>query len=318
VKKRSRLLYPLSFIYGLAATLRNTFYDKGLLRSCSPPVPLISVGNLSVGGTGKTSFTLYLAELLKEKRVCILLRGYKRKKKGYRVVSSYGELRVDSWRDCGDEAFMLAKLLPFASVVVSENRCEGVKRAFRELEPEVFILDDAFQHRRIRRDLDILLLKREDLNDSLLPYGNLREPLSSLSRADILVLSYQEVKPFELKTAKPVFKMYREFHSLLDTNFREVPLSFLEGKEVVLFSGLGDNEQFLRSAEKLGIRIKNFIALPDHYGYENFSLKEGELYLTTPKDLVKLPQAGNLFALNFKVKVEGEEKLRELIYRIFC
>ncbi len=297
--------------------LRNALYDRGVLKVCRPPAPVISVGNLSVGGTGKTSFTLYLADLLRDRRICILLRGYKRKKKGYLVVSSYGRLVVNSWRDCGDEAFLLAKLLPFASVVVSEDRCEGVKRAYRDLEPEIFILDDAFQHRRVGRDLDILLLKREDLTDALLPYGNLREPLSSMKRADLLVLSYQEVRPFLIRSEKPTFRMYREFNSLLDANFREVPLSLLQGKEVVLFSGLGDNEQFLESVKKLGIKVKRFIALADHYDYKDFPLEDEEIYLTTPKDLVKLPRRKNLYALNFKVKVEEEEKLKELICRTF-
>jgi len=314
---RSKLLYPLSLLYGKVVNFRNSFYDKKILKSKKLPIPVISVGNLSVGGTGKTSFVIYLANLLKDKKICILSRGYKRKTKGPQIVSEYGNIKL-SWEEAGDEAYLLAKFLPFASVIVSEDRYKGGILALEKLSPEVIILDDGFQHRALYRDIDILMIKREDLRDYLLPAGRLREPLSSINRADVIILTYQEVKPFDFYTGKPTFKMFREFISLLNSNFEEVPIDILKDKEVIAFSGLGDNGQFREVLGKLNISVKEFLSYRDHYDYKDFEPEEDEIYLTTPKDLVKLEGYKNIFALNFKVKVEREEKLKKLIYRIFC
>ncbi len=299
-------LRPLSLIYRGAVLTRNFLYDKSLLKAKKLPVPVVSVGNLSVGGSGKTSLVSFLVrEFSKDHLTVVVLRGYRRKSKGLLVVSRWGEVMV-SPREGGDEAYLLAKLLPEASVVVSEDRFEGGMYAVRELGAELVVLDDGFQHRRLHRDLDIVLLRKRDLSDKLLPEGRLREPLSSLERADAVVLSYQDIEPFEFSFGdKPVFKMFREFSSLLNADFKVLPLSVLEGKEVVAFAGLGSNEQFFEVLKRLGIKVKRFISLPDHYHYEDFPIEEGELYLTTPKDLVKLPKRDNLLALNFEVRVEG-------------
>jgi len=310
----SKLFLPLSFVYRGAVFLRNLLYDKGVLKQKRLPVPVISVGNLSVGGSGKTSFVMYLANLLRDRHVCILLRGYRRKTKGARIVSRRGEVLM-GWEEAGDEAYLLARRLPFASVVVAEDRYEGGLLALGELSPEVFILDDGFQHRKLYRELDIVLLKREDLSDFLLPAGRLREPLSSLRRADIVVRSYQDVKPFSFEGT---LGMFREFCCVLDSRFSELPLSFLRGKEFVAFSALGDNEQFRRTLERLGVRVKRFLSFRDHHDYADFELSGDELYITTPKDLVKFEGRDNVFALDFRIRLEGEERLREAICRIFC
>ncbi|GAB6065883.1 tetraacyldisaccharide 4'-kinase [Aquifex pyrophilus] len=309
---RSKLLFPLSILYGKAVDLRNALYDKGYLKVKRLPVPVISVGNLSVGGTGKTSFVIYLANLLKDKKVCILSRGYKRKTKGAQVVSEYGNIKL-GWEEAGDEPYLLAKLLPFASVVVSEDRYEGGLRAVEELSPDVIILDDGFQHRKLHRDLDILLLKKKDLRDKLLPAGNLRERLFSINRADIIILSYQEVEPFEFFTGKPTFKVFREFNKLLNSRFEPLLLDFIRDREVIAFCGLGDNEQFLKTLKKLGIRIKEFIPFSDHHDYRDFVPEEGKVYITTPKDLVKLEGYENVYALYFDLRIEREERLRKIL-----
>ena len=313
---RNKLLYPFIFPYAFGVHLRNFFYDKGFIKPRKLPIPVISVGNLSVGGTGKTTFVIFLTNLLKDKKVCILLRGYKRKSRGVLAVSEYGKLLTD-WEKAGDEAYLLARLLPKACVVVAEDRYKGGEFALREFNPEVLILDDGFQHRKLHRDIDILLLKRKDVYDYLLPFGNLREPINSLKRADVIILSYQDVDPFEFKTHKPTFRMFREFSSLLNTEFEEIPIEVLKNKELIAFSGIGDNEQFLKVLKNLGFKIKKFISFPDHYDYKNFKPEKGKIYITTPKDLVKLQNYSNIFALNFKVKVDKEEELKKIIYRIF-
>ena len=315
--QRSKFFLPLSLLYNSVISLRNYLYDKEFFKAKKLPVPVISVGNISVGGTGKTSFTIYLASLLKDKKVCILLRGYKRNSKGVKLVSEYGNIKAN-WKEAGDEAFLLAKLLPFASVVVSEDRYKGGIFAVEKLSPQVIILDDGFQHRKLYRDLDIVLIKKRDLDDKLLPYGNLREGVKSLKRADIIILSYQEVEPFDFEfEKKPTFKMFREFNSVIDTEFKKYPVEILKNRKVVAFSGLGDNEQFLKILKKLGFKVKKFLSFPDHYDYTNFKPKKDEIYITTPKDIIKIGKAENIYALNFELKVEEEKKLKEIIYRIF-
>ncbi len=298
-------LKPLSFLYGGAVRLRNYLYDKGFLDQRKLPVPVVSVGNVSAGGTGKTSTVRHLAhELGRHLKIAILLRGYRRKTKGVLIVSEWGDVKANV-RNAGDEAFLLARLLPDACVIVCEDRFEGGRLAV-DLGAQLILLDDGFQHRRLFRDIDLVLIRKGDLSDRLLPEGRLREPLSSLKRADALILSYQETEPFEFGfEGKPVFRMFRKFCCFLDTDFNRVPLDEFKGREVIAFAGLGSNRQFFRSLEALGFKVKRKISLPDHYDYEDFELDPKEIYVTTPKDIVKLPPSKNLFALDFRLKVEG-------------
>jgi len=299
--------------YFYAVSLRNWLYDRGFLKTCSFSVPILCVGNLSVGGSGKTSLVRFLAQNLAEDyHTAVLLRGYKRSTRGTVVVSYRGEVRA-SWKEVGDEAYMLARLLKNVSVVVSEDRCLGANLAVEELKAQLIILDDGFQHRRLKRDLDIVLLKEKDLKDRLLPFGRLREPLGGLKRAHAVVLTYQDLKEWEFKIEKPTFKLYRK-------NWRVVSgegevLDFKD-KSFVAFCGLGDNEQFFKTLERLGIKTEEKLSFPDHYHYEGFKLQKGKLYLTTLKDFFKLEPAENLYYLDFDVEVPGlmdfvKEKLTE-------
>ncbi len=299
-------LLPFSYLYGSAVALRNYLYDRGFLKTYGVPVPVVSVGNLSAGGTGKTSLVRFLAgELSGKVHLCILLRGYKRSTKGTLIVSE-GEGPLVGHSEAGDEAFMLAKLLKGVSVVVSEDRYEGALRAVRDLKAELILLDDGFQHRRLKRDLDIVLLSKRDLSDRLLPAGLLREPLSSLKRADAIVLSYQDLEPFSFSFGdKRIFKMFRRNWHLKDRTFAEIPLEKLKGKEIIAFAGLGSNEQFFATLKRLGFALKNTLSFPDHHHYRDFRPKKGEIYITTLKDMVKLPSYDNVFALDFHLEVEG-------------
>jgi len=143
--------------------------------------------------------------------------------------------------------------------------------------------------------VDVVLLKRRDLTDRLLPSGLLREPLSALERADAIVLSYQETEPFDFAFQdKP-----------LRPDFSRASLENLRGKRVTAFAGLGDNSQFFKAVDALGLDVEERISLPDHYHYRGFRLRKDRFYLTTPKDMVKLPPAENLYALDFRLRVEG-------------
>ncbi len=306
-------------MYGLLIKIRNYAYDKGIIKQKKLPLPVISVGNLSVGGSGKTSTVRFIAEhLSSDNRICILLRGYKRKSKGPLIVSRWGKIEANI-EEGGDEASMLAKLLPDTSVVVAENRYEGGMYAVKELDPDIFILDDGFQHRSLYRDLDIVLLRKRDIKDRLIPFGRLREPLSSLSRADALILSYQEIEPFEININKPVFKMYRYFKRLYNPikGFGNIDEGML-GIEWIAFSGLGDNDQFFVTLEKLGFNLTEKISFRDHYDYKNFRPRSGNMYITTMKDIFKLGPSENIYALDVEVKIEGLiEFIKNKLSRLF-
>src|SRR4051812_18617934 len=174
---------PLSALYGLVTGARNLVYDTGFF-SAKLRAPVVSVGNISVGGTGKTPFIIYLGQQLKQRgiRFDVLSRGYGRDSKGVRMVDPAG-----SAREYGDEPLLIARALG-VPVIVGENRYHAGLLAEQRFDPQLHLLDDGFQHRQLQRDLDIVLLPEGDLKDKLLPQGRLRERLSALRRADIVVL----------------------------------------------------------------------------------------------------------------------------------
>ncbi len=182
------LLYPFSLIYGAVTGIRNFLFDRGILPQHEFSIPVICVGNITVGGTGKTPHTEYLAELLsKQFHVATLSRGYRRKSIGFRIASS-----SDNMSEIGDEPLQICKKLPDVVVAVDRDRVNGVKSLLKEKpETEVIILDDGFQHRKIIPGFTILLTDfgRLMINDHLLPYGRLRESLRNMSRADIILVT---------------------------------------------------------------------------------------------------------------------------------
>lgn len=289
-------------------SLRNLLYDRGILKSEKLSVPVISVGNISCGGTGKTTLTRYLAEeLSRDLHVGILLRGYRRKSRGYRLILKDCQI-LESPQVAGDEAYLLSlyfKENPRVAISVCEDRVLGGKKMLSQVKIDLLLLDDGFQHRKIHRDLDLVLIKPEDLKDKLLPFGKLREPLTSLKRADAIILSYQELYPFEFHfLEKPVFKMFRKDWTIRNSKTRKV-LSDYHHLSFVAFSGLGDNQQFRKILNRLRINVEKFISLPDHFDYRGFSLRSDKFYITTLKDLAKLEPRENLFYLDFRTEVPG-------------
>ncbi len=175
---------PLSEIYGAVVETRNYLFDRGILHSHKLAGPVVSVGSISVGGSGKTPFVILLGELLKQRRIRfdVLSRGYGRKSRGVLHVAPQG-----SASDFGDEPLLIAQRLG-CPVFVGESRCQAGLVAESKFGPQLHILDDGFQHRWLARDFDIVLLTADDVHDGLLPGGRLREPMSSLKRADAIVL----------------------------------------------------------------------------------------------------------------------------------
>lgn len=287
---------------------RNFLYEKGILKNFKISAPVISVGNLSLGGSGKTSLVRYLCETLSfQFNIAVLSRGYKRKSKGTVIVMEKGELKTD-WENAGDEPYFLAKIFEKKGIkidiLVDENRKRGSEIALKELGANLILLDDGFQHRKLKRDLDLVLLKKEDLKDRLFPFGRLRETLSSLERADAIILTYQDYKPFEFSyKEKPVFKLYRKNWKILNKNLEVV--HYFKNKEFIAFCGLADNKQFFDTLEKLGLKIKKRFSFPDHYHYKDFKLDPKENYITTLKDGIKFEFQENLYFLDFEIEVKG-------------
>ncbi len=176
---------PAASLYGLAVRARNAFYDRGAFRPRRLQGPVVSVGNLSVGGSGKTPFVLLLGELLKARglKFDVLSRGYGRRTRGVAMVDPAGSSQM-----FGDEPLLIARRLR-VPVVVGEDRYEAGMFAENKFGPQLHLLDDGFQHRALARDFDIVLVTPEDARDQLLPAGRLREPLAALSRADAVVLT---------------------------------------------------------------------------------------------------------------------------------
>jgi len=185
---------PFSWLYGKITDIRNTLYGRGVFKSQSLGAPAVSIGNITVGGTGKTPLVAFVARVLAEQgaKVCILTRGYGRENPADRVLVSDGEKIFADARAAGDEPFELAKKLPGKAIVVADaNRVEAAKWVIENFGATVFVLDDAFQHRRAKRDLDIVLLDATNPfgNSKTLPFGILREPLENLARADLIIIT---------------------------------------------------------------------------------------------------------------------------------
>jgi len=274
-------LNPLSAIYGGVVRARNALYDRRLRRARSLQGPVISVGNLSAGGSGKTPFVILLGELLKSRGIKfdVLSRGYGRRTRGVRLVEPGGFPR-----DFGDEPLLIARRLQ-VSVVVSEDRYEAGRFAESRFGPQIHLLDDGFQHRGLVRAFDIVLVTPEDARDRLLPAGRLREPLSSLQRADGVVLTSgasQESFPLEGKI------VWRVRRGIVPQTIPERP---------VVFCGIARPQNFLLQLRTAGIDPVAEAFFRDHHSYTEKDVREllqlrqrseGGGFVTTEKDAVNL------------------------------
>ena len=274
-------LNPLSAIYGSAVGVRNALYDHRFLRSKSLQGSVISVGNLSSGGSGKTPFVILLGELLKSRgiRFDVLSRGYGRRTRGVLLVDPGGLPR-----DFGDEPLLIARRLQ-APVVVGEKRYEAGRFAESRFGPQIHLLDDGFQHRGLARDFDIVLVTPEDARDRLLPAGRLREPARSLERADAVVLTsgaLPESFPLEGKT------VWRVRRGIAAENVPPRP---------VVFCGIARPRNFLLQLRAAGIDPVAEAFFRDHHAYTEKDVRdllqlrqrsEAGGFITTEKDAVNL------------------------------
>lgn len=294
-------LYFLSLIYELAIRLILICYKRGLFQSYRARVKVISVGNITVGGTGKTPLVEFLASRLSSegKKIAILSRGYN-----------------------DDEPSLLKKNLASANVVVftGRDRIRSIKRA-EELKVDAVILDDGFQHWRLKRDLDIVTINSQNAfgNKCVIPRGILREPLSSLQRAEIIMLTKVDLAKDidtireELHNIAPDALVVEAVHNpeyIYDLKGEKIPLSFIKEKNICLLSSIGDPESFRKIVLREGARLALNISYPDHYQYKRKDILnlEGlcrknsvDIIVTTEKDLMRIPS--DVFSPEIKIFV---------------
>ena len=295
------LLVPCGWLYGGLMRLRATLYKRGLLRSYRAPVPVISVGNLSVGGTGKTPMVDYLVRRLRRDGYCVAVvsRGYGGSGvKGVGVVSA-GEGPLLPATVCGDEPFLLARRNPGALFFVAHRRATGVRQAVERYGAEIVLLDDGFQHLAVQRDLDIVLLdaRRPLGNGRILPAGNLRESPRALARGGLFVLTrWAQGAPLAPELPGPVLHCRHQLgEELLDLMGSVQSLAGLAGKRGVAFAGIADPEAFFADLQGRGLELVTTLGFADHvpYGDGELALLQdaaagADYFITTEKDGVKL------------------------------
>ena len=331
------LFYPFSFLYRLAVAIRNRFYDWGIASPLRLTRPVISVGNITVGGTGKTPLVIHIARFLKNGgfRPAILSRGYGGKPGSSVNVVADGRKVLLGYGEAGDEPVLMARAAAGVPVIVGPDRHLSGRCAVNRFDCNVLILDDGFQHRRLHRDLDILLVDQEKPfgNGFLLPAGPLREPVASMRRADVVIrtgavdpasdkagLPAQPILsagaedgPF-VSPGIPVLRAYHRPRELVNgmTGISE-DLERLRGARVCAFSGIGKPGNFRRTLVALGADVVSFIPFPDHHRYDLPDLRRIEQaaadgkaasIITTEKDGIRLDDFPEFFEKVLLLRIE--------------
>jgi tetraacyldisaccharide 4'-kinase len=311
----NKKLRPLSWLYGLGVGFRNMLFEMGVLKSRSFKVPVISVGNITVGGTGKTPHVEYLIHLLKDQmKVAVLSRGYKRKSFGFVMANANTTMR-----EIGDEPFQMKQKFPDITVAVDKKRTRGIEKLTSGKYVEginVILLDDAFQHRYVKPGINILLVDyhRLVIYDELLPSGRLREPVKSKDRADIVIVTKcpTDLKPMEFRVITKAMHLYpyqqlffstHEYDDLkpLFPNQENLgnpgSLNNLRGKNVLLLTGIASPEQMLQDLQSYTDNIQP-LSFPDHHNFRKKdierindafeALPSPKRIITTEKDASRL------------------------------
>lgn len=315
----STILSGASWVYGQLSHMRHRLYDRGMLESHSLPCRVISVGNLTAGGTGKTPMTIFIARHLQSVgyRVVVLSRGYGGRAEKQGGVVSDGERIYMDPDSAGDEAFMMAAKLVGIPVLVGRDRYRSGANAIRYFHAEVVVLDDGYQHLRLQRDLNLLLLdaRRPFGNGHLLPRGPLRVPISSSIRADAIVFTRCPLEdrifalPREIAEHSKVFRtrhmpaLYRVSDStrgqagVYPATLAPLETADIVGARVLAFSGIADNMDFRKSLLSLGVLINGFLEFEDHHRYTDGDLEAiqkscrdqgAEWLATTEKDFYRI------------------------------
>ena len=349
--KLNKKLLPLSWLYGLGVKFRNMLFEMNILKSKSYSVPVISVGNITVGGTGKTPHVEYLIQLLKDQfRVAMLSRGYKRKSSGYVLATTKTPMKM-----IGDEPYQIKQKYPKVTVAVDAKRTRGIDHLIHDdstKETDVILLDDAFQHRYVKPGVNIMLVDyhRSIIFDKLIPAGRLREPLKGKDRADIVIVTKcpKDLKPMEFRVLTKQMNLYpyqQLYFTTLDYGhlkrvFPDNPenpdipesLENLTDYHVLLLTGIASPKQIYYDVKPYAKEIKT-LAYGDHHAFkqkdihhinETFaSMPSPKVIITTEKDMVRLETTeglsdevrNNLLVLPVKISfmLEGEIMFNENI-----
>lgn len=331
-------LAALSLLYGAAVRAREEAFAHGIIATRRLPCPVFSVGNMTAGGTGKTPVVGMIARVLREqgRHPVILTRGYKRRGGERITVVSDGKGILTGPEESGDEPAMLARWLPDVPVVVGKDRYASGMLAFRRFGPDCFLLDDGFQHRRLFRDRDIVVINARDPfgGDNLLPLGRLREPASALCRASLILVN----KCIPGRSIDPIIERIRNYNDrvpVLETSYEpealvpadsrgeSMSLGLLRERAVLAFAGIADPGAFFDQLEALGARIAHRHVFSDHHWFspgeiahlrETASVCGAECLVTTEKDGMRLPKEGRdgVFMLIMRMKLKGTRGLGAL------
>ena len=307
--KINEWLLPLSWLYGIGVRFRNFLFDVGILKSQDYKVPIISVGNITVGGTGKTPHVEYLVKLLKDQfNVAVLSRGYKRKSRGYVLAD-----KDTPMQQIGDEPYQMKQKFPGITVAVDKNRRRGIAQLTEDDKIDVILLDDAFQHRYVKPGVNILLVDyhRLIIYDKLLPAGRLREPLPGKNRADIVIVTKcpKELKPMEYRVITRAMNLfpyqtlyfstleYGELRPVFPHVRSNVSLSQLSNHNVLLLTGIASPRQLKEDLTPLAKSVTP-MTFADHHNFSHKDLNQlsatfeampsPKVIITTEKDATRL------------------------------
>lgn len=303
-------LLPLSWLYGIGVGFRNKLFEIGVLKQHSYDIPVISVGNITVGGSGKTPHVEYLIRLLQEEaKIAVLSRGYKRKTHGYILADENSTMK-----DIGDEPFQMKKKFSGINVAVDHKRTRGIENIIHDRkDTDVILLDDAFQHRYVKPGINILLVDyhRLIIYDKLLPAGRLREPLSGKNRADIVIITKcpKDLKPMEFRVLTKSMDLYPyqslffstidydTLYPLFNKEENKITKQQLKGKNVLLVSGIASPKQIIVDIKKYVTSITP-LSFADHHQFSSkdaerinqafANIKGNKIIITTEKDATRL------------------------------
>jgi len=298
-----KILFPFAILYGFITSIRNFLFDKGILKSTSFDLPVIAVGNLSVGGTGKTPQIEYLIRLLSNQyKVATLSRGYKRKSEGFILANSTSNAEI-----LGDEPFQFYQKFPNIQVAVDANRTNGIAQLLlQKSKPEIILLDDAYQHRKVKAGFYILLTAFDDLyaDDFILPTGNLRESRSGARRANIVIVTkcpknLSDVKQEEIRLklklncSQQLYFTFIEYDDAIYNIEDKIAVTEIKSESKVLLAGIAKPKPFF---DFLKTENDECLIFPDHHHFSETDLNEiqnkaqGKKIITTEKDYVRLKE----------------------------
>ena len=323
------LVFPLSIIFKFVTDIRNKLYDCNFLKSEKINVPVISVGNLSTGGTGKTPMVDFIIYNLKrDYNISVLSRGYNRKSKGFIEIKN-----SDNPSLVGDEPFLIKSNHSEVPVFACEDRVEGAKKIISENNTNLILLDDAFQHRKISRNLDIVLTDYNNLfyKDYLLPYGNLRESRNNINRADVIIvtkcpLDFNKADAIKIKNQINPKKTQSLFFSQIKYSeklfgFKELSFKSIRNSKLTLVTGIANSQPLKEYLKKYNVNFDHF-DYPDHYNYSRkdvnkiLATTKNNIILTTKKDYYKLSQfkIDNLLYIDIDVEfLDGKQEFLSTI-----